>query len=133
MKFHLILLLFLCKGLFSQADTISYRVLVTGKTQTEKKGHVLITSDKEYFDYYFNTYGKTPENFKWDFNKEYILVIYKTLTSGSHGILVDAVLESEKEIKVLTSESRSQFSTADMSPQFIILAIKTTDKLIVTK
>ena len=130
MKFQLILLLFFWKGLFSQTDTIPYRVLASGKVQTGKKGHVLITSDKDYFDYYFNTYGKTPENFRWDFNKEYILVIYKTLTSGSHQLLIDAVLEDEKEIKITVSESRSEFATADMSPQFILVAIKPTDKII---
>lgn len=132
MKFQLLLLLFLCKGLFSQGDTIPYRLLDKGKVQKITKSHILITSDKEYFDYYYSEYGKTPEKFKWDFNKEYILVIYKTLSSGSYQLLIDAILENEKEIKVITSVSRSGPATADMSPQYVIVAIKPTDKLIVT-
>jgi hypothetical protein len=113
-------------------DSIPFRVLTGGTTQIKDAPPLLITSDKEYFDYYYSIYGVFPQDFRWDFNKEYILIIYKTLTSGSYGIVVDAVLETPNETIVQYYVSKPEFHTADMSDKFVMLAIKPTDKPIIT-
>jgi hypothetical protein len=128
---HIIIFLFLCKGLLSQSDSIPFRVLESGNSHVKKYDPILITSDKEYFDWYYSLHGVFPQNFKWDFEKEYIIVIYQTLSSGSYGIAVDAILESYKGISIVTHVSKSYFATADISNKFIMVAIRKTDKPII--
>ncbi|MDP3144882.1 MAG: hypothetical protein Q8N66_05740 [Bacteroidota bacterium] len=113
------------------SDTISYKIVMEGRYEYKEKPPLVVNNVHEYFDFYYQTYGSYPKDFRFDFDKEMIVVVFKILTSGSFKLTVDYILETDSKIVVVLMPPPEGFRTCDMNPSCIALALKKSDKQIV--
>lgn len=133
MKANILLFLSLCflsVNIKSQTDTLSYEIVLQGRSEIQQKQPLILTNDKEYFDFYFNIFGTYPQNFRFDFDKEMIVVFFKTLSSGSLRLMVDHIIETQDEIEVTLKTNSHGVRSHDMNPSYIAISFKKSDKQI---
>jgi hypothetical protein len=113
------------------SDTVSYKIILTSSSAYHLKKPLILTSDKEYFDFYFNSFGTYPKDFRFNFDKEMIVVFFETRTSGSFNSGVDHVIETQDKIIVTFKIPVNEWRTGDMNPHLTVLSLKKSDKQIV--
>jgi len=139
MKVSALFVLFLClisiklKSQTSQelSDTIHYDIVLEGRSNYQQKHPIILTNDNEYFEFYYNFFGTYPKNFKFNFDKEMIVVFFKTLTSGSFKLSVDYIIETQDKIEIILKAPSNGFHTCDMNPSYIALSLKKSEKQII--
>lgn len=135
MKANILIILFLCflsVKIKSQNDTLHYEIVLHGRSEYQQKQPLILTNDKEYFDFYFNSFGTYPQNFRFDFDKEMIVVFFKTLSSGSLRLMVDHIVEKQDKIEVSLKTNSPGIRSHDMNPSYIAVSLKKSDKEIIT-